>query len=161
MVLKYVENCQTHNTFLCNIWKFLSDNFDFCHMSYFTNADHSDISWAFQITSNSTFYWTTDQTNKQNVKAPHSWTFERRIYWYTMDSHHKGPAMQKAYPCHEVIMHIKSTYLFNRWVRYDFLLLVSIFLTQLYDSGPRHLYECRCLILKQVAMTWLHDIVTG
>ena len=42
--------------------------------------------------------------NKENTKALHYWLPVQGIHRWPMDSSHKGPVMQQAFPCHNVIM---------------------------------------------------------
>ena len=39
--------------------------------------------------------------NKENIKTPHRWQFVKRSHW---NSHHKGPVIGKAFPCHHTVM---------------------------------------------------------
>ena len=45
--------------------------------------------------------------NKGNIKALHYLTFARKIQWL-LDSHHKGPVIQKVFPWHDFINNIVS-----------------------------------------------------
>ena len=58
-----------------------------------------------RIISNWTICSTTCSVdNKQNIEASHYWSFVRGIYRWSLDSPHKGPVMQKAFACHDVVM---------------------------------------------------------
>ena len=61
------------------------------------------VSW---VTCLSTAYATTyiQVTIKENMKAPHYWTFMCEIRRWPMDSSHKGPVKQRAYLCHCLFM---------------------------------------------------------
>ena len=40
----------------------------------------------------------------RNMKALHYWPFERGIHQWLVDSPHKGPVMQKAFPCYDIMV---------------------------------------------------------
>ena len=64
---------------------------------------------ASQITRNLIIGWKANI--KENIKAPYHayyWPFMRVIHQSLVDSPHKGPVMQKAFPCHDVIMVARS-----------------------------------------------------
>ena len=42
--------------------------------------------------------------HKETIKAPHCRLCGRGIHWSSVDSHHKGPVIQKAFPCQNIIM---------------------------------------------------------
>ena len=42
--------------------------------------------------------------NKRNITAPHNWPFVKGIHRWLLDSPHKEPLIEKAFPCHDVIM---------------------------------------------------------
>ena len=44
--------------------------------------------------------------NKENIKIPHYWPFIRGIHCWPVDSPHNRPAIQIAFPCLDIIMHI-------------------------------------------------------
>ena len=39
---------------------------------------------------------------KGNTQVLHYWAFTRGIHWWTVDSHHKRPVIQKVCPCYDV-----------------------------------------------------------
>ena len=41
--------------------------------------------------------------NNKHIKVPHHCSFLRGIHWSPVDSPHKGPVMQEAFPCHDII----------------------------------------------------------
>ena len=71
-----------------------------------THMHYSDITWASQITVNSTVCST---ACVGYVRAPHHWPLVRGIHWRLVDSPHKGRVIQEAFPRYCVIMGIEST----------------------------------------------------
>ena len=43
-------------------------------------------------------------SKKHNIKGPHCWPLVKGIHRCPVDSPHKGPIMQKAFPFHDIIM---------------------------------------------------------
>ena len=58
-----------------------------------------------QVTSNSTVF-PIILNNRENIKALHYWYFVRGILLWMGDSPHKGPRMQKVFPCYHGIGNI-------------------------------------------------------
>ena len=52
------------------------------------------------------FQWLFGADNKENIKAVHHLPFLRGICWWRVDSPHKGPMMQEALPCRDIIMQL-------------------------------------------------------
>ena len=68
----------------------------------FSERRHSSCS---SFTCLMSFVWQFVQAEiKGNMKALHHWPFVRKKHQRLVDSSHKGPVMQKAFPCHDNIM---------------------------------------------------------
>ena len=62
---------------------------------------------------NSLLKVTAYKTWKLQITDPLYWPFVRGIHQSLVDSHHKGPVMEKAFPCHDIIMLIGVVALAN------------------------------------------------
>ena len=55
--------------------------------------------------------------NKEDTKATYYWPFMRRIHWWLVVSHHKGPVMRKIFSCPDVfISNLQFVYPFTEVV---------------------------------------------
>ena len=59
-------------------------------------------SMVFQITGNMFVQQLVQANNKENNKDQHSWTAVKGNHQYQLDSPHKGPEIQEAFPYHEL-----------------------------------------------------------
>ena len=50
--------------------------------------------------------------NKENIKDLHCRPIVRGIHWYPVDYPHKGPVMQKIFPCQGIIMTSRSYHIY-------------------------------------------------
>ena len=57
----------------------------------------------------------TGAISKENINALHCWPFVKRIHRRPMDSPHKEPLMQKASPCHDVIIYSQFVLYFSNF----------------------------------------------
>ena len=71
----------------------------FKHYNDFTLA-----SWHLKSLANWLFVQQLVQDNNNEIKATYYWFFMREIYWWLVESPHKGPVKQKVFPCHDIIM---------------------------------------------------------
>ena len=80
------------------------------------SGDDNDITWASCHLKSLAIWQVVQQlvpaNNKETreaLKILHYWLFVRGIHQSLVDSPHKGPIMQKAFPCHDVIMNLTAT----------------------------------------------------
>ena len=87
-----------------------------CTTLYIHYSDVIMSAMASEITSVSivcsTYCWGTYQRKHQSSA---SLAFERGIHWSPVDSPHKGPVMQKMFPCDDIIMLCPSTLCTRKW----------------------------------------------
>ena len=56
--------------------------------------------------------------NKEFIKSLHYWPFVRGIHLWLVASPHKGPIMQKTFPCHDVFIHMCWTSCIRCWLSF-------------------------------------------
>ena len=55
---------------------------------------YGDVTWAYQITSNSTVWWTACSDQQKKETSKHYCPFVKGIHWRTVDSPRNGPLMR-------------------------------------------------------------------
>ena len=79
------------------------------HLPHYNNIHHSDVAWAAWYLKSLATRLFVQQLYQANNIAQHYWSFVRGIHQQLVDSPHKGPVMQTAFPCHDDIMFHHST----------------------------------------------------
>ena len=75
------------------------------HMASMSNSDVTWTSWRLKWPTTRLFVQQFTQTNiKRNIKGPRPWSFVRGNHWSPVNSHYKGPATRKTFPCDDVII---------------------------------------------------------
>ena len=75
-------------------------------------SPHSDVKWASSHPSS--------PACQGNIEGPHHWPLVRGIHRPPVDSHHKWPAIWKAFPSYDVVM--KKNYGEKKFVEHDVLI---------------------------------------
>ena len=92
------------------------------HCFNYEHAHHSDVimsAMASQITGVSIVFLTVcSGTDQRKHQSSISLAFVMGIQRWPVDSHHKGPVMQKRFPFENVIMDICPFTLLSRWTRF-------------------------------------------
>ena len=101
---------------------------------------------AFWITSNSTACSTVcSDKQHRNMKALHYWPFEMGIHQWLVDSPHKGPVMQKAFPCYDIMVDSphKGPVMSKSFPCYDIIMCEQFFShhpASPFQSWPHNIY---------------------